>query len=398
METAVNFYELRMELEALGFRQPELLGQLQQIVISADPAAHAVIHEQLPEAFLVFDLNFEKTPDGRLNFRDYFCNAFAETGDRAARYQLFSPEISQAQATQVMQVQLRLPEPFDMSDVIPRTPEKVSAYLEKHETLINEIKRQTMNEQNLDFLNNSVKYLGFEEKTAAVMDTKIRQEIPEFQVIAQHEHFNNSVFHTLHFKKSSEIDMYFFNKYHATLSNGKPEEDRSHTFYVKNGQGFTAKEAFNLLEGRAVYKELKNKEGQPYTAWSKLELDKEKDKNNNYPIRQFSAGWGYDLEKSISRFPVQELKDPEQKAVLLKSLQKGNQQQVTIEKDGKSEKFYLEAVPALRTVNIFDTQRREVKRDTLLKPELKVKKEQKNDRSQSEDQKQGKKRSRGKGI
>ncbi len=255
---------------------------------------------------------------------------------------------------------------------------------------------KTMNEQNLEYLNNSVKYLGFEEKTAAVMDTKIRQGIPEFQVTAQHDHFNNRVFHTLHFKKSAETDMYFFNKYDAKLSNGKPEEDKTQTFYIKNGQGFTAKEAFNLLEGRAVHKELKNKEGQPYAAWTKLDLDKDKDKNNNYPVRQYTSGWGYDLEKSVSRFPVKELQDEEQKAILLRSLQKGNQQQVTIDKDGKPEKFYLEAVPNLRTVNIYDTKRNEVKRETLLKPGLKVKKEKKAD--QSEAQKQGRKKSRGKGI
>ena len=53
-----------------------------------------------------------------------------------------------------------------------------------------------MNEQNLEYLTNNVKYLGFAEKTTNVMDTKIRQEIPEFQVTAQHDHFNNSVFYT----------------------------------------------------------------------------------------------------------------------------------------------------------------------------------------------------------
>jgi hypothetical protein len=141
-----------------------------------------------------------------------------------------------------------------------------------------------------------------------------------------------------------------------------------------------------------------NKEKQPYTAWNKLELDQEKNKYNNYPVRQFTGGWGYDLEKSISRFPVHELNDPEQKTALLKSLQRGNQQQVTIDKDGKPEKFYLEAVPALRTINIYNTQRKEVKREILLKPELKVKKEKKEDQAQSEEQKQGRKKSRGKGI
>ena len=62
-----------------------------------------------------------------------------------------------------------------------------------------------------------------------------------------------------HFRKSDNSEMYFLNKYDASLQ--KPgQEGRSQTFYLENGKGVTMKEAYNLLDGRSVNRDLKNKE------------------------------------------------------------------------------------------------------------------------------------------
>lgn len=373
--------ELERQLQELGFSGPSSKDALEAILIYS--RQEATLHTLLPagEREAEFSLAYtEFTGSWRL----YGIEGALQRPDGAQDIQNFKPDVPAEEAIQFLQQYHQLSPLHDPFRPLARN--EIQTHLEKFK----------MNEENLAFNQKSVQYLGFDQKTADEVTDKIKQGQPEFQVNTRHEHFNNSMDFTLHFKKSTETEMYFFNKYQATLTNGKPEEDRSQTFYIKNGHGFTAKEAFNQLEGRAVYKELRNKEGQPYTAWSKLELDKEKNASNNYPVRTFSAGWGYDLEKSVSRFPVQELNDQEQKAALLKSLQKGNQQQVTIDKDGKPEKFYLEAVPALRTINIYDSRRKEVKRETLLKPELKIKKDKKEE--QSQDQQQSKKRGRGRGI
>jgi hypothetical protein len=254
-----------------------------------------------------------------------------------------------------------------------------------------------MNEDNFNYLKDNLKYLGFEDKLNANLEENIKKAIPEFKLQTEIQHYSNKMDYNIHFKKSSESDMYFLNKFDATLKNGKPEEDRTQTFYIHKGHGVTAKESFNLLEGRAVFKELVNKEKEPYKAWLKLDTVEEKDKNNNYKIKQFSEGFGYDLDKSLSRFPIKELNDPEQKEALIKSLQKGNQQQVTIDQDGKSLKFYMEANPQYKTVNTYNEQQKSIKRETILKPEVKAaKQEQKND--QSEDQKPERKRSRKQGV
>jgi hypothetical protein len=160
--------------------------------------------------------------------------------------------------------------------------------------------------------------------------------------------------------------MFFFNKYDAALQNGKPELDKIQSFYVNKGNGVTAKEAFNLLEGRSVHKDLLNKEGQKYSAWLKIDFDNSDDKGN-FKLKQFSEQYGYDLEKTLANYPIKELSDPEQKTQLLNSLQKGNAQQVTIEKAGKEGKYYIEAVPQFKNINVYDQKMHMVKRQILQK-------------------------------
>jgi hypothetical protein len=77
---------------------------------------------------------------------------------------------------------------------------------------------------------------------------------------------------TMNFRKSETTDRYFFNNYHASLEKGK-DEKAEQTFYLNKGKGVTGKEAFNLLDGRSVHKDLVTKEGQPYKAWMQLNFE-----------------------------------------------------------------------------------------------------------------------------
>ncbi|MHA4875680.1 hypothetical protein, partial [Enterococcus faecium] len=63
------------------------------------------------------------------------------------------------------------------------------------------------------------------------------------------------------------------------------------TFYIHKGKGVTAKEAYNLLEGRSVYKELTNKAGVAYKDWIQLDFTK-KDKHGNHEVKQFHENYG----------------------------------------------------------------------------------------------------------
>lgn len=223
-----------------------------------------------------------------------------------------------------------------------------------------------MNTQNLDYLKSNLKYFGFGERLNESLESEIKTQKNEFKLSCEIPHFNNKMNFILHFKKSDSSDMYFFNKYDAVLTNGKPELDKEQVFYINKGSGITAKEAFNLLEGRSVKKELMGKDGEKYQAWIKVDFNSPDDKSG-FKLQQFSENYGYNLEKAISNYPIKELSDPEQKRNLLSSLEKGNLQQVVIEKDNKEAKFYIEAVPQYKNINIYDSKQRSVKRQSVEK-------------------------------
>jgi hypothetical protein len=231
-------------------------------------------------------------------------------------------------------------------------------------TFLETIKTNIMNTLNLEYLQTNLKYFGFGDKLNEALEKNIRDDKTEFQLKVEIPHFNNKMDYTLHFKKSSQSDMYFFNRYDAALQNGNPELDKSQAFYVNKGHGITAKEAFNLLEGRSVFKELVNKEGEKYNAWLKLDFENS-DPQGNHKMKLFTEQYGYNLEKTLANYPIKEMGDSEQKKQLLNSLEKGNVQQVTMKPDGREAKYYIEAVPQFKNINIYDQKMHMVRRQNV---------------------------------
>ena len=220
-----------------------------------------------------------------------------------------------------------------------------------------------MNNENFQYLTDNVKYLGFGENNKSEIETNLNSGKPEFQVHVKTE-INSKAFEaTLNFRKSDSTDLYFLNNYHAALNKGN-EEKIGQTFYLNKGKGVTAKEAYNLLDGRAVHKEMSTKEGQPYKAWIKLDTTVT-DKNQNYEVKQFHENYGFNLKDAVSKFAIKELSDPEKEKALFQSLQKGNLQSVTIEKDGNSSKMLIEADPQFKKINMYDLSLKPVIRESL---------------------------------
>jgi hypothetical protein len=226
-----------------------------------------------------------------------------------------------------------------------------------------QLKTNIMNNENLQYLTDNIKYMGFGENHKADLEKSMTEGKAEFQLVHRAE-INKKPFEaTMNFRKSDSTDMYFFNNYHASLekSNGEKVEQ---TFYLNKGKGVTGKEAFNLLDGRAVQKDLVTKEGQPYKAWIQLDFEN-KDKNNNFEVKQFHENYGYDLKAAVEKFAVAEMKDPEKEKALLQSLQKGNMQSVTIEKDGSSHKMFVEANPQYKNVTLYDSNMKMVAKESM---------------------------------
>jgi hypothetical protein len=142
-----------------------------------------------------------------------------------------------------------------------------------------------MNEKNFEYLKDNIKYMGFGEKQNDSLEQHLKEGKESFQLRFNTEVNKKPFEAVLQFRKSDNSDMYFFNSYQASLKRSNNEKV-DQTFYLTKGKGVTAKEAYNLLEGRAVFKELSNKAGEPYKAWIQLDFDN-KDKNNNNEVKQY---------------------------------------------------------------------------------------------------------------
>lgn len=237
-------------------------------------------------------------------------------------------------------------------------------HIEQQQSIFkSQLKTNIMNNENFQYLTDNIKYMGFGENLKTELEKNMNEEKAEFQLHYKAE-INKKPFEaTLNFKKSDSTDMYFFNNYHASLekTNGEKTEQ---TFYLNKSKGVTSKEAFNLLDGRAVHKNLVTKEGQPYQAWMQLDMGN-KDKNNNFEVKHYHENYGFDLKAAVEKFAITDLKDPEKEKALMQSLQKGNVQSVTIEKDGNSHKMFIEADPQFKKVNLYDSNMKLVSKESL---------------------------------
>jgi len=141
------------------------------------------------------------------------------------------------------------------------------------------------------------------------------------------------------------------------------------TFYVERGRGFTAQQAANLIEGRAVYRDdLLKLGGEPYKAWVKLDMDNPKDRYQNFTTLQYHVPtYGFNLEKVLDKYQIKELEEPAKKENLMHSLQNGNRPLVTTIKEGEEVKLHIEAVPRYSQINMFRENGKPEKREQFLK-------------------------------
>ena len=216
-----------------------------------------------------------------------------------------------------------------------------------------------MNEQNYDYLKNQVKYSGFGDELEQQLKEQMAEQQGSFMLNHKTKFGEREGEATLHFRKSDQSDMYFFNKYELELAKKDQAEAIKQTFYIGRDNNITLKEAFNLLEGRAVNKDLVNKEQEKYNAWVQLDF-KETDNAGNYKQKVFHENYGYDLENTLTKYPVKELNNPEDKQRLMDSLKKGNRQSVTFLQNGQEEKRFIEAAPQFKTLNQYDANQKKI--------------------------------------
>ncbi|MFA6245347.1 MAG: hypothetical protein WC615_00310 [Mucilaginibacter sp.] len=371
MTAAVNFYELKTQLADLGYADPEIVDHLRDRIIAGTYDFRLPYQESIGSLVANYSFNIQRQETNGPMLFDHLDAAIYHPGQEKYFYAIFSPDISRDEVRQVLQRGLE--GPF-IADELPDYFDRIK--------ISNFLNQNNMNTQNLEFLKKSLLNLGFGEQVNADLEKNINKKVPEFNLAAKHEFNQQTVDYNLHFKAGENQEMYFFNKFDTTLHKGK-ENEQNQTFYINKGNGVTAKEAFNLMEGRAVYKQLYNKEGEGYHAWLQLDNSSEK-QNGNKEIKRFNENYGFDLDAVLKDKGIKELTTPEGTENLYRSLRKGNTQQITLERNGEDKKYFIAASPQFKTVDLFDHQMKKIKREELLKPEQ----QQTTGKKQSEQQKE----------
>lgn len=230
---------------------------------------------------------------------------------------------------------------------------------ERKEFVENNLNTETMNQKNLEYLKDQLKYTGFGETFETDLKEKMLKGDKDFKII--HKGIMNnglpnkdSLTVELNFKKSDQSDMYFFNSYHVNLQKEDNKPGLEQTFYINKDSNITMKEAYNLMEGRSVNKDLRSKDGEVYNAWISMNF-KETDTNGNFKLNQYHQNYGYNLEAALDKHSIKELQTPQYKEDLMNSLKKGNVQSVTFVVGGEERKQFVEANPQFKTVKVYDS-------------------------------------------
>lgn len=218
-----------------------------------------------------------------------------------------------------------------------------------------------MNQKNVEFLQDQIKFTGFGESMDGVLKDNILKGEAEFKLNHEVKYGTDTVNATLNFKKSDQSDMYFFNSYKVSLQKDDSKEALEQTFFINKDNNITAKEAYNLMEGRSVNKDLKTKEGEAYNSWIQMDFKQVDNSNGNFKLNHYHQNYGYDLESSLAKHPIKELENPMYKEDLINSLKKGNLQSVTFKIDGAENKHFVEANPHFKTINVYNEDKQRIR-------------------------------------
>jgi hypothetical protein len=219
-----------------------------------------------------------------------------------------------------------------------------------------------LNQKNHDYLKNQLLYTGFGDGLNEPLKAKMLEGATEFTLPHSKKFGQDEATSTLHFSKSDKSDMYFFNKFDLSLKQAGKDDALTQTYLIGEKHNYTLQERYNLLEGRAVYKEqpkmekviVEGKErmrpnGETYTGWKDLNF-KETDTHGNFlPKTMF-----WDHQKELTTYPIKEMAEPYDRNRLLASLEKGNLVKVTIQKDGEEIKGLVAANPRQQRIDFYD--------------------------------------------
>lgn len=242
------------------------------------------------------------------------------------------------------------------------------------------INNEIMKETNFKYLKDQVKFTGFGETLESGLKTKMLEGASEFYLTYEPKFGREDLQAALHFKQSEQGN-YYFNSYDLLMKDQGAELKQNFkvTNAVKletelNGQTvertynntFTLKEAFNLMEGRSVNKDIYQlhkvekaghlvlePNGKVNNTWVSLNF-KETDDDGNFKKIHRKEDYKFDLEAALREHPIKELSNKQDKDNLIQSLKRGNRQSVTFVIAGENERRFIQADPQFKSIRITD--------------------------------------------
>ncbi|MBE8714852.1 hypothetical protein [Sphingobacterium hungaricum] len=242
-----------------------------------------------------------------------------------------------------------------------------------------------MNENNLEYLKKTLDGLGFGSKLNDVLENAIRREMPAFSLGISSERRpldtkdinatrTDHLAFTINFNRSKESDMYFLNNYDVTLRKANNPVAVSQTFDLARDHRITALQAHKLLSGLALEKEVplrprdenqqQGKQPEKMSVWFKLNLDVT-DAYGNHPLRTFRPEYGYDVASALGKYPIKGLDTPEKMQQAINTLKNGNYLHADLLIGKKNLPVSIVANPQMKTIDIFDKNRTEVRDETI---------------------------------
>jgi len=239
--------------------------------------------------------------------------------------------------------------------------------------------------KNIAYLTKQLERTGFKEIRREDLITNILDEKNTFSLVLHTKYGEDSVKATLNLDRSDKGN-YFFNNYELAVKKEGASQELEQRFKVNYGNTYSLKEAYNLMEGRSVYKQFikvdpENKDNnQKYKAWSTMDFKNTDAKGNFKIIKSYKLK----VEEALAQYPIKELLNEQQHRDLVDSIHRGNRQVLTFVKNGSEEKMYAEANPLHDALRFYDARMnkislniKSVKEDTKLDLQQKVEPENK---------------------
>lgn len=212
-----------------------------------------------------------------------------------------------------------------------------------------------MDRDDLRLMREEFRYLGFRNFPEKEIADKIRADGGKFHIKGEQQFLQygtkQDMYYEIYFKKYEHQNLYHPYMYQATL---KDQPERTQAFRMSNDDTFTAQDAFNLLNGRAVQKLVLDwSERKLVNKWFQLDLT-QKDVHGNFKVEDLKVtDQDYQIGAALSKYPIKEMRTPEDRIKLILSLHNGNAEPITLLKDGKEIKGFAEASPKNRTVAVY---------------------------------------------